>query len=174
MGRSAVINDLIIKEKKMSQVEAQVQDSEILANIESSIEEIKPFLQRDGGDIEFVEYTSDNIVNVRLQGACSGCPGATITLQAIAERIIKEEYRRKIEEGELMLERPDHASASGLGAGVGVAASENDSHEEFSILDKAGRVRLSAEMREAVGIDSNRVKINVVDGKIIISSEDDD
>ncbi len=80
----------MIKEKKMSQVEAQVQDSEILANIESSIEEIKPFLQRDGGDIEFVEYTSDNIVNVRLQGACSGCPGATITLQAIVERIIKE------------------------------------------------------------------------------------
>ena len=91
-----------------------------------------------------------------------------------SERIIKEEYRRKIEEGEIMLESPDHASASGLGAGVGVAASENDSHEEFSILDKAGRVRLSAEMREAVGIDSNRVKINVVDGKIIISSEDDD
>ncbi len=66
------------------------ENNDILANIESSIEEIKPFLQRDGGDIEFVEYTPDNIVNVRLQGACSGCPGATITLQAIVERIIKE------------------------------------------------------------------------------------
>ena len=65
-------------------------DQELIENIKSSIEEIKPFLQRDGGDIEFVEYTDDNIVNVRLQGACSGCPGAAITLQSIVERIIKE------------------------------------------------------------------------------------
>lgn len=66
------------------------QENDVVANIESSIEEIKPFLQRDGGDIEFVEFTPENIVNVKLQGACSGCPGATITLQAIVERIIKE------------------------------------------------------------------------------------
>jgi Fe-S cluster biogenesis protein NfuA len=58
--------------------------------INEALAQIRPCLQRDGGDIEFVEYTPDNIVNVRLQGACSGCPGATITLQAIVERIIKE------------------------------------------------------------------------------------
>ena len=92
-----------------------------------------------------------------------------------SERIIKEEYKRKIEAGETVLkEELDSAAAvaaSGLGAGTGVSSSEDDSHEEFSILDKAGRVRLSAEMREAVGIDSNRVKIDVVDGKIVISKE---
>lgn len=55
-----------------------------------SIEEIKPFLQRDGGDIEFVELTPDNIVRVRLQGACHGCPGAQLTLQSIVERIVRE------------------------------------------------------------------------------------
>jgi Fe-S cluster biogenesis protein NfuA len=55
-----------------------------------SIEEIKPFLQRDGGDIEFVELTPDNIVKVRLQGACHGCPGAQLTLQSIVERIVRE------------------------------------------------------------------------------------
>jgi len=65
-------------------------DKEILENIETSIGEIKPFLQRDGGDIEFVELTPDNVVKVRLKGACSGCPGATITLQAIVERILTE------------------------------------------------------------------------------------
>ena len=59
----------------------------------------------------------------------------------------------------------------GTAAGTGVASSNDDSHEEFSILDKAGRVRLSAEMREAAGIDSNRVKIDIVDGKIIITNE---
>ncbi len=93
-----------------------------------------------------------------------------------SERILKDEYRRKIEAGETMLREgltPGAAEAAqaGLGAGTGVSSDENDSHEEFSILDKAGRVRLSAEMREAVGIDSNRVKIDIVDGKIVISKE---
>ena len=58
--------------------------------IMESIEEIKPFLQRDGGDIEFVELTPENIVKVRLKGACHGCPGAQLTLKSIVERIIKE------------------------------------------------------------------------------------
>ncbi|MCR4600598.1 MAG: NifU family protein [Clostridia bacterium] len=55
-----------------------------------SIDEIKPFLQRDGGDIEYLGTTEDNFVKVKLQGACSGCPGATVTLKAIVERIIRE------------------------------------------------------------------------------------
>ena len=58
--------------------------------VKQSIEEIKPFLRRDGGDIEFVELTPDNIVKVRLKGACHGCPGAQLTLQTIVERIVKE------------------------------------------------------------------------------------
>ena len=58
--------------------------------IMESIEEIKPFLQRDGGDIEFVEVTPENIVKVRLKGACHDCPGAQLTLKSIVERIIKE------------------------------------------------------------------------------------
>lgn len=65
-------------------------DQKVVDLIEESIDEIKPFLQRDGGDIEFVELTPENVVRVRLQGACSGCAGAQITLQAIVERIIKE------------------------------------------------------------------------------------
>ncbi|MCR5213021.1 MAG: ABC transporter ATP-binding protein [Eubacterium sp.] len=86
-----------------------------------------------------------------------------------SERIIKEEYKRRIEAGEDIYK-------NGLSAGsASVSGMETaESHEEFSILDKAGRVRLSSEMREAVGIDSNRVKIDVVDGKIIISSASND
>ena len=56
------------------------------------MEKIRPFLQRDGGDIEFVEYTDDNIVKVRLQGHCAGCPGARMTLSGVVERILKESY----------------------------------------------------------------------------------
>lgn len=65
-------------------------DQKVLDLIEESIDEIKPFLQRDGGDIEFVELTPENVVRVRLKGACSGCSGAQITLQSIVERIIRE------------------------------------------------------------------------------------
>ena len=53
---------------------------------------IRPFLQRDGGDIEFVELTEDMIVKVRLQGHCAGCPGAQMTIKGVVERIIKESY----------------------------------------------------------------------------------
>ena len=58
--------------------------------IKEALEQIRPILQRDGGDIEFVELTPDNIVRVRLQGACHGCPGAQLTLQSIVERIVRE------------------------------------------------------------------------------------
>ena len=90
-----------------------------------------------------------------------------------SERILKEEYKQKIEAGEAILNSADglSAGASAITAGTGVSSSADDSHEEFSILDKAGRVRLSTEMREAAGIDSNRVKIDIVDGKIVISNE---
>ncbi len=81
-----------------------------------------------------------------------------------SERVLKEEYRRKIEAGESLLdEMKDNGGEQVTSADL--------SHEEFSILDKAGRVRLSAEMREAAGIDSNRVKVDIVDGKIVISNE---
>ena len=60
--------------------------------IRNGIEQIRPFLQRDGGDIEFVEYTDDNIVKVRLQGHCAGCPGAQMTIKGVVERILQESY----------------------------------------------------------------------------------
>lgn len=59
--------------------------------VESTIQKIRPYLQRDGGDIELVDVTDDGIVQVRLTGACHGCPGAQITLQAGVERTLKEE-----------------------------------------------------------------------------------
>lgn len=61
-------------------------------NIKAAIENIRPFLQRDGGDVEFVEYTEDKIVKVRLQGACHGCPHAQMTIKNGIEQILKEAY----------------------------------------------------------------------------------
>ena len=69
------------------------------------------------------------------------------------EKIMKESYK----------DRMDELSTDGF--------SSDDSHEEFSILDKANRVQISPEMLEAAGIDTNKVKVQVVDGKVIISKE---
>ncbi len=58
--------------------------------IQEALTKIRPVLQRDGGDIEFVEMTEDNVVKVRLQGHCAGCPGAQMTLKMIVEQILRE------------------------------------------------------------------------------------
>ena len=60
--------------------------------IKDALAQIRPYLQRDGGDIEFVELTEDNVVKVRLQGHCAGCPGAQMTIRGVVERLIKESY----------------------------------------------------------------------------------
>lgn len=60
--------------------------------IREALGQIRPILQRDGGDIEFVELTPENIVKVRLQGHCAGCPGARMTLKGIVERVLQESY----------------------------------------------------------------------------------
>ena len=51
---------------------------------------IRPAIQADGGDIEFVAITPDNIVQIRMHGACVGCPSSTVTLQMGIERNLKE------------------------------------------------------------------------------------
>ena len=48
--------------------------------IEKALETMRPMLQADGGDVEFVDYFN-HIVYVRLTGACEGCPHANLTLQ---------------------------------------------------------------------------------------------
>ena len=58
--------------------------------VKDIIDSIRPNLQGHGGDIELVGVDKDNSVRVRLQGACHGCPGATMTLKMGVERILKE------------------------------------------------------------------------------------
>ena len=60
--------------------------------VKEVLETIRPMLQRDGGDIELVEVTADNVVKVRLQGHCAGCPGARMTLEGVVARVLKEAY----------------------------------------------------------------------------------
>jgi len=58
--------------------------------VQAVIDEIRPYLQADGGDIELVDVGEDGVVKVRLRGACAGCPGAKMTLLMGVERKLKE------------------------------------------------------------------------------------
>ena len=57
--------------------------------VQAVLDQIRPSLQADGGDIELVGI-EDDIVKVRLSGACGGCPMSTMTLKMGVERLLKE------------------------------------------------------------------------------------
>ncbi|HHU46897.1 MAG TPA: NifU family protein [Bacteroidales bacterium] len=58
--------------------------------VKAVIQQIRPYLQQDGGDIQYIGITEDNIVEVKLQGACGTCPHAKITLKSGVEATIKK------------------------------------------------------------------------------------
>lgn len=58
--------------------------------VKKVIDEIRPQLQADGGDVELVDVTDDGVVKVSLVGACAGCPMSTITLSMGIENTLKE------------------------------------------------------------------------------------
>lgn len=58
--------------------------------VKDIIDAVRPNLQAHGGDVELISVEKDNTVKVRLQGACSGCPGARMTLKMGIERLLKE------------------------------------------------------------------------------------
>ena len=57
--------------------------------VQQALDQIRPALQADGGDVELVDVTEDGIVQVRLTGACHGCPMSQMTLQAGIEQTVK-------------------------------------------------------------------------------------
>lgn len=59
--------------------------------IVKSLDSIRPILQRDGGDVELVDVSSEGIVSVKMQGACGNCPGAMMTIKMIIEEKLKKE-----------------------------------------------------------------------------------
>jgi Fe-S cluster biogenesis protein NfuA len=65
--------------------------------LRESLKQVRPYLQRDGGDVELVRITDDGIVEVRLVGSCVSCPMSMMTLRAGIERslmIAHAEVRR--------------------------------------------------------------------------------
>ncbi|AIY12249.1 MULTISPECIES: NifU family protein [Cellulophaga] len=70
---------------------------EVKLNVEKALEEIRPFLQSDGGDISLISIDNDTSVKVRLEGACIGCSVNQMTLKSGVEMTIKK-YAPQIEE----------------------------------------------------------------------------
>jgi Fe-S cluster biogenesis protein NfuA len=69
----------------------------MIEKVQAVLEQVRPMLQRDGGDVELVEVTADNIVKVKLQGACGSCPMSTMTLKMGIEKAIKEQIPEIVE-----------------------------------------------------------------------------
>jgi Fe-S cluster biogenesis protein NfuA len=66
-------------------------DDDMKENIQKAINQIRPNLQADGGDVELVDVTDDGIVKVKLLGACRGCPMSQMTLKMGIEKYLKKE-----------------------------------------------------------------------------------
>ena len=58
--------------------------------VKKSLEKVRPILQRDGGDVEFVSI-DDGVVKVKMRGACGTCPGALMTIKMVIEQTLKED-----------------------------------------------------------------------------------
>jgi len=69
----------------------QTQETQsIRARIESTLDTIRPALQVDGGDVEFVEYNGDDgVLQLRLVGACGACPISSLTVKHGIERRVR-------------------------------------------------------------------------------------
>ena len=66
-------------------------DKEILEKrVKNILEQVRPYLQADGGDVKFVELTDDMVVMVELTGACGSCPYSTMTLKNGIESVMKK------------------------------------------------------------------------------------
>ena len=68
-----------------------MEDKEIiLRKVKNVLEQVRPYLQQDGGDVSFVELTDDMVVMVELTGACGSCPHSTMTLKNGIETVMKK------------------------------------------------------------------------------------
>jgi Fe-S cluster biogenesis protein NfuA len=70
-------------------MKTEIKHEEIVTKVMDALESIRPFLNKDGGDIELIDV-KDNIVYVKLQGNCNGCPMSFSTMKLGVENTIKQ------------------------------------------------------------------------------------
>jgi Fe-S cluster biogenesis protein NfuA len=64
--------------------------AELQLKVEKVLGEVRPYLEAHGGDVELVSVSEDGVVEVRLQGACQGCPMSEMTLKMGIEQVLRE------------------------------------------------------------------------------------
>ena len=74
----------------MSEETSKAATDEVKGKVAEVIDRIRPAVQSDGGDIEFVDMDDQGVVQLRLHGACVGCPSSTMTLKMGIERNLKD------------------------------------------------------------------------------------
>jgi Fe-S cluster biogenesis protein NfuA len=74
-----------------AQVAFTLGDFMLEEQVKTALENVRPSLQADGGDVEFVSVSEDGVVSVKLTGACGGCPMAQMTLKMGIENYLKKE-----------------------------------------------------------------------------------
>ena len=77
--------------KNIEEVKNEIKKEDKIKAVKASIEKIRPYIQRDGGDVEFVSLTDDNVVYIRVFGACVGCMSLNETLKDGVGALIMDE-----------------------------------------------------------------------------------
>lgn len=87
--------------------------TEVKERIEEALADIRPFLEKDGGDITFEELTDEMVVRVRLHGACSSCSMSPMTMKAGVEESIKKASPEVREVEAINMPDPEEATPFG-------------------------------------------------------------
>ena len=88
-GKTVINEDEIVEVKKEGSNEVLADDDDVVKRIKELLENyVKPAVEMDGGAIQYKSY-SDGVVNLTMQGSCSGCPSSMITLKAGIEGMMK-------------------------------------------------------------------------------------
>ncbi len=66
-----------------------IANQELETKVKNVLDQIRPYLQADGGDVEFIEMTEDKVVNIRLLGMCGNCTYSQMTLKSGIEAAVK-------------------------------------------------------------------------------------
>lgn len=90
----------------------QVIDPQLLDKIESALDNIRPYLEADGGNVKVLGLDEDNVLKLELLGACGTCPMSTMTLKAGVEQAILKAIPQITAVEAVNITAPDDPSAA--------------------------------------------------------------
>ena len=95
----SILNEELVTKKELKEENSKLNPTQKILKINNVIEtSIVPLLQKDGGDIEFIDYDNENnVVTVKLKGRCSACKNALLTLKNLVETTLKEHVDKNIQ-----------------------------------------------------------------------------